>query len=76
MFDFLSVEILIALGGVIATVISYLAGSRNAKHKHRADQTEADNKAILKRKELEDEVEKLDPVDRRKRLDRWVREGK
>lgn len=75
MFD-LPIEIIIAIGGMIATVISYIAGGRNRKHKDRADRAEADAKAILNRQELADEVEKLGDDDRRKRLAQWVRDGK
>ncbi len=72
----LSLEIVIAIGGLVATVISFLAGARSANHKANAKQAERDKDAILRRKELEDEVEKLPADDRRKRLGKWVREGK
>jgi sensor domain CHASE-containing protein len=73
---FLSPEILATVGAIIAVVVSFLAGGSRQKHKDRAERAEADKDAILKRKELEDEVEKLDPYDRRERLAKWVREGK
>ena len=74
--SFLSPEIIGAILAVLGLVVSFLAGGSRAKHKGRADRAEADKKAILKRRELEDEVDKLAPDDRRKRLDKWVREGK
>lgn len=72
----LPLEIIIAIGGMIAAVISYLAGGRNAKSKADAKRAETDLNAIKKRKELEDDVKDLPPDERRKRLDQWVREGK
>lgn len=74
MFD-LPFEILIAVGGIIAAVISFIAGGRNEKSKADAKRAETDLDAIIKRRELEDEVEKLGPDDRRKRLDKWVLKG-
>ncbi len=76
MLSFLSPEILAAIGAIVAIVVSFFMGGSRQKNKARADKAEADNKAIIKRKELEDEVEKLSDPDRRKRLDKWVREGK
>ncbi len=74
--SFLSPEILAAIGAIVAVAFSFLMGGSRQKHKARADKAEADNKAIVKRKELEDEIENLDPIERRKRLDKWVREAK
>jgi sensor domain CHASE-containing protein len=74
--SFLSPEILAALGAIAAVVVSFLVGGSRQKHKDRAKRAEADKDAIIKRKELEDEVENLPSDDRRKRLDKWVREGK
>lgn len=68
-------EIIIAIGGLIATVISYFAGGRNAKSKDRADRAEQDLKAMQKRMELKDELKGLSDDERDKRLDRWVREA-
>lgn len=76
LLSFLSPEILLALGGLFATIIAFFAGGNRRKHKDRAERAEADYAAILKRKELDDELENLDPADRRKRLDKWVREAK
>lgn len=74
--SFLSPEIIGAILAVLGLVVSFLAGGSRARHKGRADRAEADKDAILKRKELEDEIENLPPADRRNRLDKWVREGK
>mgnify|MGYP000235845240 CR=1 FL=1 len=75
MLSLLSPEIIGAILAVFGLVVSFLAGGSRQKHKDRAQRAERDKDAIIKRKELEDEVENLPPDDRRKRLDKWVREG-
>lgn len=74
--QFLSPEIILAIGGLVATIVAYIAGGKRQKDKQRADQAVADVDAMVKRRELENEVESLSPDDRRKRLDQWVREAK
>lgn len=76
MFGSLPVEIILAIGGMIAAVISFIAGGRNEKHKADAKRAETDLEAMIRRKELNDDLEDADPDERRKRLERWVREAK
>ncbi len=75
MFGF-PIEILLAIGSLFAVVISYVAGGRSAKNKADAERAERDLDAMKKRKELDDELESLDPATRRERLDKWVRQAK
>lgn len=73
MLDVVPTEIVAVFMAVVAAVIGFIAGGRSSTNRHRAKQAEKDKEAVIRRKELEDEVENLSDDDRRKRLDKWVR---
>lgn len=62
--------------GVAGVIAAYFTGGSRQKHKSRADQAEKDFEAIKNREAIEDELERLSYTERRRRLAKWVREGK
>ena len=76
MFDLLPKEAIAAVAAVVVAVFSFILGGRNRKHKDRAKRAEADKDAAIKRKEKNDEIERLSSADRRRRVGKWVRPPK
>jgi protein-S-isoprenylcysteine O-methyltransferase Ste14 len=60
--------------GIISVILAALAGRYKGRRDAEDEQRKRDAQAIETRKETHDEVQKLSPSDRRKRLDGWVRD--
>lgn len=63
-----------ALVAIATGILIYLAGRNRGTANERARQKAADAQAIKRRKEIDDEVARLPPADRDRRLDRWMRD--
>lgn len=74
--NFVSPEILTAIGAFFAVIVAFFAGGQNAKNKDRAKRAEADRDAVIERKELNNDLENMDHAARRKRIGKWVRPPK
>jgi hypothetical protein len=63
-----------ALGGAVAIMAAYLAGRNRGTSNERARQQARDAKATKTRLETNDAVDKLSDPDRKRALDRWMRD--
>ncbi len=64
-----------AIGAVaLALMWAFVAGRRKGAERVRAEQKAKTWKAIKAKVKIDEEVKNLTPVERRKRLNRWVRE--
>ena len=64
----------VGLIGAFAAVMAYLAGRRTGRQNADEERKRNDAQAIQNREKTHDEIQKLSPSDRRKRLDGWVRD--
>lgn len=62
------------LGGLLALILTFFAGRNKGITLQKEQQKRVDEKGVQKRQEIHDEVQKLNPTDLDKRLDKWMRD--
>lgn len=62
------------LGGVLAFTLAFFAGRNKGIKLQKEQQKRLDERAVQKRQEIHDEVQKLDQPSLDKRLDKWMRD--
>lgn len=60
--------------GVVAAIFAYLGGRHKGRQNADEERKRLDAQAIDNRNKTHDEIQNLSPDDRRKRLDKWVRD--
>jgi hypothetical protein len=63
----------LSLGAIAAGLTIWQAGKNKGAADSDARREKADTRATQKREEVHEEIKKLDPAERDKRLDRWMR---
>ena len=61
-------------GAILSVILAALAGRYKGRKDAEEEQRRRDAQALENRNKVHDEIQKLSPDDRRKRLDGWVRD--